>query len=758
MNHPPFAHTLPPPATVDQWEPLEEHLLQVSTLACDFGHKLNLSCLAGLAGRWHDVGKYARQFQSMLFHANSIETHLETLPGKPDHSTAGAVLATESFVSVDPCCGRILAYCIAGHHAGLTNWSTGSDSDLSVRLADSRRKSETSDALDKIPGQLRDLPEMKPLPWRWDDRSAQKRAFQLAFLTRFLFSCLIDADRLATRAFLNSHQSLPDLDSSPTMKELAQSLDAYLAQLAASAKSTPVNRHRARVLTACRNAARRPPGLFSLTVPTGGGKTLSSLAFALDHARENDLQRVIYAIPFTSIIEQNADQFRRAFSDLADRAILEHHSNLEAEKETQWNQLASENWDAPVIVTTNVQLLESIFSAHPSRCRKLHNIAKSVIILDEAQTIPVELLEPTLLALDELIKNYGCTVVLCTATQPALTHADDFKIGLSQAHEIIDQPDQLYQAMKRVEVHHIGKMTDFDLIRRFQETTGSMLCIVSTKAHARDLFNMLPDDTPRYHLSTLMTPEHRSDTIKQIKSHLKAGQACRVISTQLIEAGVDIDFEVVYRAEAGLDSIAQAAGRCNREGQHETGYVYVFETDRNPQTGFLGRSAAIAREVIRHTDDLIGLDAIHRYFDLMYGRHADIWDKYQIMADHRLSMKDGTFSADFRSISEKYRLIKQDVKSIIIDRGNAPSLSEVIARMRNDEFPNRKDRRIIQRHSVQIHQHWYHKLSEAGCIELIAAHRHDDQFPLLRDLKYYHPETGLVLDADPMLDPDPLIY
>ena len=350
---------------------------------------------------------------------------------------------------------------------------------------------------------------------------------------------------------------------------LQQKLNTCLDSMSRDTEPTPVNTLRQNVLFQCRDKAKFPRQIFSLTVPTGGGKTLSSMAFALDHAVQHGLRRVIYAIPFTSIIEQNAE----VFQDILGREqVLEHHCNFKERDEPEeaaYNRrrgLAAENWDTPVVVTTNVQFFESLFSNKTSRCRKLHNIARSVIVLDEAQAIPTEYLEPCLAALRELVDHYGCSVVLCTATQPALDDKSNLRTALPKIQELVDNPAKLYEELCRTDVSFIGRITDDELAGRLEEEQ-QVLCIVSTKPQAKALFERLQKEEGVFHLSTNMYPQHRRRVLDSIRKRLKEKKSCRVVSTSLVEAGVDLDFPVVYRAMAGLDSIAQAAGRCNREGK-----------------------------------------------------------------------------------------------------------------------------------------------------------------------------------------------
>jgi len=360
-----------------------------------------------------------------------------------------------------------------------------------------------------------------------------------------------------------------------------------MAVMSASADKTPVNALRHEILTACRAAAKLEPGHFSLTVPTGGGKTLSSLAFALEHAVKHNLRRVIYVIPYTSIIEQNADVFKET---VGDDQVIEHHSNLDEDDSTSKARLSAENWDAPIIVTTSVQFFESFFAAKPSRCRKLHNIIGSVVVLDEAQLVPVEYLAPILQTMDLLNRRYRISFVISTATQPAFESREGFKgLPMNSVREIISDIPRLYANLKRVEVEipqNWVKTTRWEELATELLKEEQVLCVVSDRKSCRNLHKLMPIGT--YHLSALMCGQHRSKIITEIKQKLKEGAPVRVISTQLVEAGVDIDFPVVYRALAGLDSIAQAAGRCNREGKlTEKGRVVVFVPPKKSPPGIL---------------------------------------------------------------------------------------------------------------------------------------------------------------------------
>lgn len=542
-----------------------------------------------------------------------------------------------------------------------------------------------------------------------------------ALWVRMLFSCLVDADFLDTESFMDPGKA--ERRGLPTdLSDLLARFDRALADLTAGADPTPVNSLRAEILAQCRKIAAASPGLFSLTVPTGGGKTLASMAFALEHARRFGKRRVIYVIPYTSIIEQTADVFRGIFGE----AVIEHHSNAESspEDETQRSRLACENWDAPIVVTTSVQFFESLFAARTSRCRKLHNLVDSVVVIDEAQLLPADFLQPILDVLNLLSRHYGMSVVLSTATQPALASQEYFDPrrnirGLQDVREIIDDPDALYRALKRVEVRlpedwHAPETWETLAAR----LTGhdSVLAIVNTRRHARELFRLMPPDT--LHLSALLCGAHRSQVIADIKERLKAGIPTRVISTQLVEAGVDLDFPVVYRALAGLDSIAQAAGRCNREGRAELGTVIVFVPPhaRLPDMVKHGIDATIGT-LHRETRDPLDRALFARYFERLY--HACELDKHDIGG--LLKVDGGTLGVNFRTAAERFRLIQDEdsVPVVVLYRGpdGADTRIERLLDTLRKDGPERWLMRKLQRYTVNIHRREALRLMNQGALE-----------------------------------------
>ena len=713
MTH--YAHTLPPPATRQQWEPLAEHLRRVAgddpalpPGAADFADAFGAAEWGHLLGLWHDLGKYSGAFQARL--GKLGDPHRMEVVERVDHSTAGAQHA----VKRGPL-GRLLAYAVAGHHGGLPDDDAG-EAGLTLRL-----KKQIAPYADAPPALLdRSLPGLPALARR---DAKRQLSFSLAFFTRMLFSCLVDADFLATEAFMSPDRAADRPDAAtPTPADLMVRLDAHLDAKTADADPTPVNRQRATVLAACRDKAALPPGFFSLNVPTGGGKTLSSLAFALRHAALHGLRRVVYAVPFTSIIEQTAEVFR---DRVGLPGVLEVHSNLDPDdpdRASQRTRLAAENFDAPLVVTTNVQLLESLFAAGTSRCRKLHRLARSVLIFDEAQTLPPALLAPTLWALDELVRNYGCTVVLCTATQPAVERRDGFEIGLENVRPIIDDEAGLHAALRRTRVEVAGVLDDDELAARLSAEPQA-LCVVNNRKHARAIFERVNDDGEALHLSANLCAAHRSKIVKRIRERLEAGRRCRVVSTAVIEAGVDVDFPAVYRAAAGLDSIAQAAGRCNREGRLAVGRVVVFDYDEKQHRPppFVKDAAAKFREVLgAHRDDLLSPAAVEAYFRLFYwhqgGDDGRGWDR----GKERLSVLDcfgdepGQMHFQFRAAAERYRLIEDAQTPVLVPWKRGDALRRELEDMPDDVDPARLrgwDRRA-QRYVVSVFDHELRRLRE----------------------------------------------
>lgn len=698
----------------EEWQLLKDHLKMVSELSSNFASAFGESELGEIVGLLHDIGKYSKEFQRRL----------DDPRVRVDHSSAGARLAMAKY---DPSFGRIIAYAIAGHHGGLQDGGTGEiEGTLAYRLkhkdlADySRYKSEIEPP--EKQSKLGIVPQQERL------------GFSVSFLIRMLYSCLVDADFLDTERFYDARKSAVRAEK-PNIETLAISLQAHLSELTRKAPKTKVNETRAQVLEDCLKAAKNEKGLYTLTVPTGGGKTLSSLAFALEHAMRHGLERVIYVIPFTSIIEQNADVFRDA---VGLEGVLEHHSNVirdgsdYAPEINKKLELAEENWDMPLVVTTNVQFYESLFSNKVSRCRKLHNIAQSVIILDEAQTLPVELLKPCIAALVELVTNYGSTVVLCSATQPALEGLIPRNI---RSREITSDPETLYKELKRVRVNNCGKISNQELAEAIIEL-DQVLCIVNIRAHARSIFELIGEVEGHYHLSAAMCPVHRSQKLAEIRARLERGLPCRVISTQLIEAGVDIDFPVVYRSIAGVDSIAQAAGRCNREGKQRQGQVFVFI----PKEGegldhiWFKRTSSITAPLLDE-EDLLSLEVVNKYFRELYFYESARLDEYRIL--DKLEEGRRSLNFPFQEVADLFRIINEDTYSIVIPfNDNADRL------LAQAEFVLPRDvLRGLQRYVVSVRPWECKKLMDGGALKKVG------NLLVLQDMSLYDLNYGLSING-----------
>lgn len=737
-----YAHSTRIPDKSD-WQPLADHLQAVGELAGQKASIFGASELVRIAGLLHDLGKYTDEFQRRIS-GDAIRV---------DHATRGAIVAVERYGTL----GLLLAYAIAGHHAGLANGRDGAErTALKDRLAGNGLPLLLSQWEEEI--QLPALNELRPPAL---NQRRERNFFQMAFLGRMIFSCLVDADYLDTEAFYDRTEGRRSSREKayPSLADLREKLDIYLGGFETN---SPVNQLRGEILSGVRNKANLEPGLFSLTVPTGGGKTLASLAFALDHALAHGLRRVIYVIPFTSIVEQNAAVFRKSLGELGDKAVVEHHSafidnpgkSLEARKKLS---LAMENWDAPIIVTTAVQFFESLFADRPAKCRKLHNIAGSVIILDEAQTLPLKLLRPTVAAIDELALNYNSSLVLCTATQPALNDGPKFPGGLQNVRELAPDPERLFEQLQRVRIRSIGPSSDDALARQLRERE-QVLCIVNNRRHARALYETIADCPGACHLTTLMYAKHRSKVLAKVRQRLCDGLPCRLVATSLIEAGVDVDFPTVLRAEAGLDSIAQAAGRCNREGRRSLtdSEVLIFapENEEWSPPPELKQFAQAAREVMRqYPDDCLSMAAIERYFQLLYWQKgAEELDAENLLGQIEKGRIDGL---PFEKLASKFRMIDSVQLPVIIARED-----EAQAALDDLQFADgcAGIARRLQPYLVQVPRKAYEALLKVDAIQPVMAERYGEQFMVLVNPDLYHDQFGLHWDNPAFISTERLFW
>jgi CRISPR-associated endonuclease/helicase Cas3 len=668
-------------------------------MAEGFAQPFQSGAWASLSGSLHDIGKARISFQNYLRFCNNLED-ADYDASDRTHSGAGAVWAVQALSRHKV--GRILAYVIAGHHAGLPDWIGGETpcGSLSYRLGQEKDiEREPAVAAWILAHQMEWTATSLEPPWRFGNDNMS----DVCFWIRMLYSCLVDADFLDTEAFMASEKAAAR-SQYPQLRALSERFFTALNAKQREAKETPVNRIRVEIREACETAAESPRGLFSLTVPTGGGKTLSGTAFALRHALKHGMKRIIYVIPYTSIIEQTADVLR-AF--LGEENVVEHHSNFDPDRETQQSRLASENWDAPVIVTTNVQFFESLYASRSSRCRKLHNIADSVVILDEAQLLPPRLLLPCVEAMRQLVTHYGVSIVLSTATQPALP-------GLESVREIIPSDMNLYGRLKRVDIafpKNRAVRQTWEEIAAELEQFGQVLCVVNTRKDCRDLHALMPEGT--IHLSATLCGEHRSHVIADIKAKLNEGRPVRVISTQLVEAGVDIDFPVVYRAFTGLPSIAQAAGRCNREGlSAEPGRVAVFMPPKPAPRGELRIAEDTLTNLLATGLDAESPTSYPQFFKVFYS--AQKQNDLGKVFEGWLTKDARDFQFQFREAAEAFRMIDDQASAAVIVRygGNEPLIRSLLA-----VGPKRDIMRRLQRFTVTVPRRTLADLIEKGFVE-----------------------------------------
>ncbi|MBI2422532.1 MAG: CRISPR-associated helicase Cas3' [Candidatus Hydrogenedentes bacterium] len=703
-----FAHTREGVSDTGQWQTLHEHEEGVAHLAKGFAAKFDAGPAGRLLGLWHDLGKYHPLFQERLHGA----TH------RFEHAGAGAALAIEK----DPQNGCPLAFAIAGHHGGLPNFKGGEgapSTPLSTRV---KNNTAILAALrGNVPAALL-AEQLPPLPDFPKDcpESAE-------FWTRMIYSCLVDADWLNTEEFIDLEraQKRGKYDDIPTLQaRLDARIDRLAMECEDEVKARPTYQVRQAILQSCREAASWDPGLFSLTAPTGSGKTLSALSFALKHAQLKEKDRVIVVIPYTSIIEQNA----RVYSDaLGLKNVLEHHANLDpkarrdemGDEITERHELATENWDAPVIVTTSVQFFESLFSNKRGRCRKLHNIAKSVIVFDEVQALPAGFRYPILNVIAELCDHYKCSLVLSTATQPALARRDAMKYGLSGVREIVPDPDAASESLSRVGISFPDpdappvtweELAD-DIAKGFADKRAESrqaLIIVHKRNDAREVAELMGarlPETPLFHLSALMCPKHRLEVLDTVRELLEARKDCCLISTQLIEAGVDVDFPVVYRALGGLDSIIQAAGRCNRGGRPELGKVVVFRAPTKPPPGTPSQGLEVMESLLRECPGLRPhrQESIENYFKGLYAA---------VPAD-QAGIQGRRKEFKFAEVGQKFKLIEDGfTQPIYVPYGDGAELISELGK----GFLEKDLLKQLQSYQVSAYKHAFPALLKRGQI------------------------------------------
>lgn len=695
-------------------QPLLDHLQNTARLAADFAASFGAEQQGYLVGLLHDIGKYSEEFQRRLHGGDRV-----------DHSTAGAQEANHrrQFPA---------AFAIAGHHSGLPDMGAKTDPPESATLCGRMKR--------HVPDYSRWQQELSfpdtPQPLLPSDSLSD------SFYIRMLYSSLVDADFLDTERFLEGAQPRGGY---PAISALFDRLTCYIRgrwgidwegpSSDESSNLSQLNHRRSEILRACLQRGQTGKrGLYTLTVPTGGGKTVSSLAFALAMAAAQNMERVIYVIPYTSIIEQNAGVFAEI---LGEENVLEHHSGAEyrlsedADPASYRKALAAENWDAPVIVTTAVQFFESLYANRSSRCRKLHNIANSVIIFDEVQTIPPAYLEPCVAAIARLVQYYGATAVLCTATQPALESLFQKFAPKLSIEEICPEPERQYHLFRRTTVQDLGEIEEAALAERLNETE-QVLCVVNRRRTAQSLFAALRGEG-NYCLTTLLYPAHRKRLLAEIRQRLREGLPCRVVSTSLIEAGVDLDVPVAYRELAGLDSILQTAGRCNREGRRTAAEspVFVFRLSGMPDNPAMAQMIHATRTVLRDFADPSGLDAIRQYFQCWRA----FLGKDQLDAK-RILEKTRKFA--FAEIADCFHLVDSPTHTVYIPLGEGAALVE---RLRRGERSRALFRRLGQ-YGVSVYPPHLEVLNLAGKLAYL-----DEDVVVLADPDCYSEQTGLPLDV-----------
>lgn len=696
----------------DRAQTIKEHLAGTAQRAKGFAEQFGKGEWGYCCGMLHDIGKYSAEFQRRIRGEQNIFV---------DHSTAGARVCREK--------GGLYAfmeYCIAGHHAGLPDYGNEQDSGTSPTLSGRRQKKIKDYQMYK---EEIEIPALTSMPF--DLTKTENPDFSLSVFIRMLYSCLVDADFLDTEEFMKN--GAVERDCGESIETLLAKLEQYIEGWLRNQDSETVNGRRSEILRHCLECGKKERGLFRLTVPTGGGKTIASLAFALRHAAEHHMERVIYVIPYTSIIEQNAKVFREI---LGEQNVLENHCNVDytSTEELIPMQLASENWDKPVIVTTNVQFFESLFANKSSKCRKLHNIANSVVIFDEAQMLPNDYLKPCIAMMEELIRFYRASLVLCTATQPVL---DAFFQSKRKATELCPRMHEQFRFFKRVSYEDIGTLDEETLTgcldREFQA-----LCIVNTRKSAQSIYSQLQGEGV-YHLSTSMYPLHRRRVLNEIRRRIEEEKRCVVISTSLVEAGVDLDFQTVYRELAGVDSMIQAAGRCNREGKRSAkdSRVLIFQLEGAGRVAAQRQQIDAAKIVLEDEEDIDSLESIQRYFEGLYHFRGESLDKKKIMEQFR----DKRYS--FAKVAKDFRLIEENTTTIFIQQEE--EAAQLLQRMKYQGFTKDGMRRAGQ-YSIQVYEGELEKLHGSG--KIIPVSEDIKDFYVLTDGEQYSEETGLNLQIE----------
>jgi len=795
---------------------LKDHLLGVGEKTKNFAAKIGMSEQGELIGLLHDFGKYSQQFQNYIKSATG-ELHPDeddefvnhhALKGKIDHSTAGAQYLWQGFKSTKAgqVLSKILALCIASHHSGLIDCLNPDGVDcFDKRMDKENRKTNFAECCEKVDEEVKEKIDqlmndslLRGMAQRFSQITAENqrgqklsmstRAFNAGMLTRFLFSCLIDADRIDSADSENAEYAKERLkrkkyfDWEIATTRLEEKLKILPDGLA-------INKIRQKISNDCHRKSTKTQGIYTLTVPTGGGKTFSTLRYALHHAAHHQLDRIIYIVPYTSIIDQNAEAIRSMIEREGDTYewVLEHHSNLEPEKQTWRSKITSENWDSPIVVTTMVRFLETLFDSGTRSARRLHQLANSVLIFDEIQTLPIKCVHLFCSSLNFLATHAKTTAILCTATQPcldALKNSENGQLFLEDDHELIDNTTELFDELKRVDI--VNKCTTegweedeiVSLACDEYYTKTSCLVIVNTKSWATRLYKSLKDRIPSeaiFYLSTNQYPKHRKKVLAEIRERLDSNLPVLCVSTQLIEAGVDVDFSSVIRFLAGLDSIAQAAGRCNRNGRKETATVHVI----NPRDEKLGtlEEISIGQQKTRRIldeckeDTLLCPETVSRYFKYYFYDRADkmaydLSPKQAGRNDTMLNLlsrnssnvgnkhvENGMFSfiqQSFMTAANAFEVIDSSTESILIQHCEGSKIVADLCAASKDFNPRQYYHllKIGQQYSVNVFQDDFIKLRNKGYLYEI---QKDGIYYL--DERCYSEEYGLTMEFSATLTP-----
>lgn len=691
---------------------LEEHLNKTAELAGRFAERFGKKEWGYCCGLLHDIGKYSLEFQKKITEDNNIRV---------DHATAGAQLCHEL-----PGLYSIMCYCIAGHHTGLPNYGSGADTGSVPTLCGRLEKNIKDYSAYKAEIEI---PKLNSFPF--DQNKTEDPSFSLSVFIRMLYSCLVDADFLDTEFFMKDGRI--ERDSGECVEVLFEKLQKHIEGWLKNQEQDTVNGRRTEILKNCIACGREEKGLFRLTVPTGGGKTIASLGFGLSHAVKHKMDRVIYVVPYTSIIEQNAEVFRKI---LGEGNVLENHCNVDYESSDELKplQLASENWDKPIVVTTNVQFFESLYGNKSSKCRKLHNIANSVIIFDEAQMLPNDYMKPCIAMIEELVRNYQASIVLCTATQPALTC---FFQKNTDIRELCPRMEEQFRFFERVTYQNMGIVTEEELVGKLNKEK-QVLCVVNTRKKAQSIYHHLEGEGV-YHLSTSMYPKHRQRILNKVRERLSKDERCVLVSTSLVEAGVDLDFQMVYRQLAGVDSMIQAAGRCNREGKRnqKESIVSIFQFEEAERVPGQRQQIDVSKMLLADKEDLSSLGTIQRYFEILYHFKGESLDRKRILDEFQKQRYN------FAKVGKEFKLIEENTKTLCITQEH--EAEQLLEQMANQGY-TKSGMRKISRYCIQVRENEFKKLNGAGMVRPVSEDM--EEFYKLTDEEQYTEDMGLNLNIE----------